>query len=239
MGEIIKVFMISSSGSEGINLRNTRYVHVVEPYWHPVRMEQVIGRARRICSHKDLDEQYQTVEVFVYLMTFTREQIDGDDAKDLKLKDGSKKDPSIPLTSDEFLYEISVIKEEINSQLTIAVKEAAIDCAVYEQKNENEGLQCLSFGEPSNTSFVYNPNIEKDEDDVVAVLNESKEIWKAEPIQVHGKKYAARKVKNNEYILYDAKAYEKATKTKGNPTPLKRLRILPDGQFEVTPYKLG
>ena len=86
MGEIIKVFMISSSGSEGINLKNTRYVHVVEPYWHPVRMEQVIGRARRICSHKDLDEQYQTVEVFVYLMTFTREQIDGDDAKDLKLE---------------------------------------------------------------------------------------------------------------------------------------------------------
>ena len=239
MGEIIKVFMISSSGSEGINLKNTRYVHVVEPYWHPVRMEQVIGRARRICSHKDLDEQYQTVEVFVYLMTFTREQIDGDDAKDLKLKDGSKKDPSIPLTSDEFLYEISIIKEEINSQLTIAVKEAAIDCAVYEQKNESEGLQCITFGEPSNTSFVYNPDIEKDEDDVVAVLNETKETWKAEPVQVDGKTYAARKVKNNEYILYDAKAYERATKTKGNPTPLKRLRVLPDGQFEVNPYKLG
>ena len=45
MGEIIKVFMITSSGSEGINLRNTRYVHIMEPYWHPVRTEQVIGRA--------------------------------------------------------------------------------------------------------------------------------------------------------------------------------------------------
>ena len=237
MGEIIKVFMISSSGSEGINLRNTRYVHVVEPYWHPVRMEQVIGRARRICSHKDLDEQYQTVEVFVYLMTFTREQIDGDDAKDLKLKDGGKKDPSIPLTSDEFLYEISVIKEEINSQLTIAVKEAAIDCAIFEQKNEKEGLQCLTFGEPSNTSFAYNPNIDKDEDDVVAVLNETKEIWKPDPVTVDGKKYAARQVNKNEYLLYDAKAYQRSTKTKTNLTPLKRLRVLPNGQFEVTPYK--
>ena len=49
MGEVIKVFMITSSGSEGINLRNTRYVHIMEPYWHPVRVEQVIGRARRIC----------------------------------------------------------------------------------------------------------------------------------------------------------------------------------------------
>jgi len=238
MGEIIKVFMISSSGSEGINLRNTRYVHVVEPYWHPVRMEQVIGRARRICSHKELEEQYQTVEVFVYLMTFTKEQVEGDDAKDLKLKDGSKKDPSIPLTSDEFLYEISTIKEDINSQLTVAIKEAAIDCAVFDEKNEKEGLQCLTFGEPSTTSFVYNPNIEKDEDDTVTTLNEDKTPWVAEPITVEGKKYAARKIKPNEYILYDVRAYERAIKTKGQPTPLKTLRILANGQIEMNPYIL-
>ena len=61
MGEVIKVFMITSSGSEGINLRNTRYVHIMEPYWHPVRLEQVIGRARRICSHKSLPVALQTV----------------------------------------------------------------------------------------------------------------------------------------------------------------------------------
>jgi len=46
MGDIIKVFMITSSGAEGINLRNTRFVHIVEPYWHMVRPEQVVGRAR-------------------------------------------------------------------------------------------------------------------------------------------------------------------------------------------------
>ena len=60
--------MITSSGSEGINLRNTRFVHIMEPYWHPVRTEQVIGRARRICSHKNLPIALQTVEVFIYLM---------------------------------------------------------------------------------------------------------------------------------------------------------------------------
>ena len=70
MGEMIKVIMITSSGSEGITLRNTRYVHIVEPYWHPVRTEQVIGRARRICSHQALDDEFKTVEVFMYLMTF-------------------------------------------------------------------------------------------------------------------------------------------------------------------------
>ena len=37
MGEIIKVLMITASGSEGINLRSTRYVHIMEPYWHPTQ----------------------------------------------------------------------------------------------------------------------------------------------------------------------------------------------------------
>jgi hypothetical protein len=72
MGEIIKVLMITAAGSEGINLRNTRYVHIMEPYWHPVRTEQVIGRARRICSHQSLPRELQTVEVFVYIMVLTK-----------------------------------------------------------------------------------------------------------------------------------------------------------------------
>ena len=45
-GEVIKVLMITSSGAEGISLKNVRYVHITEPYWHPVRNQQVIGRAR-------------------------------------------------------------------------------------------------------------------------------------------------------------------------------------------------
>ena len=74
-GEIIKVFMITSSGAEGITLKNTRYVHILEPYWHPVRMEQVIGRARRICSHENLPADERKVNVYLYLMRFTDEQL--------------------------------------------------------------------------------------------------------------------------------------------------------------------
>ena len=61
--------MITASGAEGISLMSTKYVHIVEPYWHPVRTQQVIGRARRICSHEDLPEELRTVNVFFYLMT--------------------------------------------------------------------------------------------------------------------------------------------------------------------------
>ena len=229
LGEIIKVFMITSSGSEGINLRNTRYVHITEPYWHPVRMEQVIGRARRICSHKDLPIELQSVEVFVYLMTFSKEQIDGDDSTELKRKDLSKRAPHIPLTSDEALYEISTIKEAINDQLTIAVKEAAIDCAVY-SRGSKEGLNCVSFGEPNNTSFAYNPNMELDQSDVVAAINKDKITWTAVPVTIYGIKYAARKVKETLYNIYDLASYQKAVEIGGDPILIGTLEVKPDGK---------
>ena len=74
-GEVINTLMISASGAEGINLRNVRYVHIVEPYWHPVRIEQVVGRARRICSHQDLPAELRTVNVFLYLMVYSAAQL--------------------------------------------------------------------------------------------------------------------------------------------------------------------
>jgi len=74
-GEVINTLMISASGAEGIDLRNVRHVHILEPYWHPVRIEQVIGRARRICSHQDLPEIHRTVKVFLYLMIYSPSQL--------------------------------------------------------------------------------------------------------------------------------------------------------------------
>ena len=74
-GEVINTLMISASGAEGINLRNVRYVHILEPYWHPVRIEQVVGRARRICSHQDLPAELRTVNVFLYLMVYSESQL--------------------------------------------------------------------------------------------------------------------------------------------------------------------
>jgi hypothetical protein len=186
LGEIIKVLMITSAGSEGINLRNTRYVHIMEPYWHPVRIEQVIGRARRICSHKDLPLELQTVDVYIYIMVFTKEQLDSDYAIELKLKDQSKRIPNKYLTSDEALFEISNIKEQLTSQLLKAIKETSIDCATYSKSNINEGLVCLSFGHPNVSEFSYNPNYTQDENDTVAAINKIKNNWPAEEIFLPG-----------------------------------------------------
>ena len=67
-GNLIKLIMISPSGAEGINLSNCRQVHIMEPFWNEVRIEQVIGRAIRQCEHKDLPMKERTVDVFRYKM---------------------------------------------------------------------------------------------------------------------------------------------------------------------------
>jgi hypothetical protein len=232
MGEVIKILMITSSGSEGINLRNTRYVHIMDPYWHPVRTEQVIGRARRICSHKNLPPELQTVEVFIYLMTFTDEQKNGEESIELKLKDLSKREPKVPLTSDEALYEISTIKEEVNTQLITAIKESAIDCSVYAKKSK-EGLKCLTFGEPSKYKFSYTPNIENQQDDVITQINKKKIEWVGKSITIQGIKYVSRKMSNTLYNIYDLNSYNAAindTKGELEPRLIGTLEIRPNGE---------
>ena len=114
--------MITAAGAEGIDLKNVRFVHLIEPYWHPVRLEQVIGRAMRICSHHKLPEAHRTVDVFLYLMTFSEKQLKDDGSIELRLNDKSKIDKDTPITSDEALHEISNIKNDINKQLLHCVK---------------------------------------------------------------------------------------------------------------------
>lgn len=234
MGEIIKVLMITSAGSEGINLRNTRYVHIMEPYWHPVRSEQVIGRARRICSHKDLPIELQTVEVFIYIMVFTQKQLDSDNAIELRISsmDRGKIAPYPIQTTDEKLYEISNIKERLASQLLTGIKEASIDCATYTKSNTKEGLVCLSFGQPSATDFSYNPDLFKDENDSVSAANRITIDWQARPFEdKYGKQYMLR-VDTNQ--VYDHDSVIQALKIPGvRPLLLGKLVKNREGNFEI------
>ena len=224
-GEIIKLLMITASGSEGINLRNTRYVHIMEPYWNPARIDQVVGRARRICSHKNLEQRYQTVEAFIYLMKFTREQIDSGKSITLKLNDKSKrkydiendKKDQVPFTSDQALYEISEIKREISEQIITYIKETSIDCQLY-QLGSKENLNCLRFGKDgvaSNEAFSYKPNIKNESNDVIAELNKREEEVKLIKLKFKGEIVYGKEIGRNEenqkiYEFYTESSVKKA-----------------------------
>jgi hypothetical protein len=209
MGDIVKIMMITSSGAEGINLKNTRFVHIVEPYWHMVRLEQVIGRARRICSHQDLEPSLRTVKVFLYMSTFSEEQRVSDKNKELLISDVSKLDKKTPLTTDESLYEIARIKDTINQQLLKSIKESAIDCSIYASSNASENLVCYGYGKVTSNDFGSFPSLEEDQhqkDD----LNIRTEKLKLTKLTISGIDYA---VDRESGIVYDLESYKRSKKT--------------------------
>jgi len=206
LGQLIKVLMITASGAEGIDLKNVRYVHLTEPYWHPVRLEQVIGRAVRICSHADLPENLRTVDVFLYLMRLSEKQLSEKVSYDLRIKDRSKADNLTPFTSDQAIYEIASFKEEVNQELLKAVKEASVDCVIHSKAGSKEGLKCFTFGNPSVDSFSTTPSISNDESDSIAAANKIKITWKAKTVTVQGVKYALREDTNELYDIDSLKA---------------------------------
>ena len=65
-GNLLKVILGTKAAGEGLNILYVREVHVLEPWFHLNRLEQVIGRGIRNCSHKDIEEKERNVTVYLY-----------------------------------------------------------------------------------------------------------------------------------------------------------------------------
>ena len=152
-GQIAQIFMITQSGAEGISLESVRQVHLMEPYWNYVRLEQVKGRAIRICSHTKLPFDERTVEVFTYISKFSESQkkerrVD----ETLLIKDGG-------LTTDQSILGISHDKRKLADSLSDAMKRAAVDCEL--NATENGPVACYRFAKPS-TQQLFHPDLAQD-----------------------------------------------------------------------------
>ncbi|GAX85684.1 hypothetical protein CEUSTIGMA_g13099.t1 [Chlamydomonas eustigma] len=65
-GRLVKAVIVSDSGSEGIDLRFVREVHVLEPWYHLNKIDQIVGRASRFCSHARLVPRDRNVTVYLH-----------------------------------------------------------------------------------------------------------------------------------------------------------------------------
>jgi hypothetical protein len=154
-GRVCKVFMITQSGAEGISLANTRQVHIMEPYWNNVRLQQVVGRAIRLCSHMNLNWEERTVEVFTYLSTFTTEQ--KTKAATVMTSDGGR-------TTDEVIFDIATKKQTLADGLNLVVQSSAVDCELHANEHTNERgdhIQCFKFSTGS-SGYMFHPDWRRD-----------------------------------------------------------------------------
>lgn len=220
-GQVIKLLMITAAGAEGINLRNTRFVHIMEPYWHPVRTEQVIGRARRICSHKNLPLELQTVTVFMYISVMTDEQLASDvaveinkfDMPEITLQSIKSQVVLRPETSDEKLLSISTTKENVAESILKAIKESSIDCSIHLTASNKEGLTCLSYATEDTEEYSYTPDY-ANESNYEHMTKEVSKTYKTFKLP-NGKQVALDTMSNMVYDVDDIRS--------ANPTPIGRI----------------
>jgi len=191
-GNVVKIFLSSPSGAEGISLSNVRQVNILEPYWHNVRIDQVMGRAVRICSHIKLPKKDQNVEIFIYISNFTKSQISNNTT--IQFQDDSK-------TTDQYILDIANKKQVVMSRIYTLMKEAAFDCEINRGEHMGEDLKCLKFGNKvTMDNNTYGTNLYSEMKDTELSKVEKRYVVEAKELNIRGKKYMLDK---NQKTLYD------------------------------------
>jgi hypothetical protein len=65
-GSLVKVILISMAASEGLDFKNIRQIHILEPWYNMNRIEQIVGRGVRNLSHCDLPFEERNVEIYLH-----------------------------------------------------------------------------------------------------------------------------------------------------------------------------
>jgi hypothetical protein len=107
-GELVKVVIGSQVASEGIDLKFIRDVLVFDSWYHLNKLEQVIGRGIRFCSHAALPMEKRNCTVLLLLTTFP--------------------DAQSQETIDMYQYRIGFEKAYLIGKITRVMKQYAVDC---------------------------------------------------------------------------------------------------------------
>ena len=127
-GNKVKVVLISKAGSEGIDFKFIRQVHILEPWYNMNRIEQIIGRAVRNFSHKDLPFKNRNVQIFMYGTILGKNQ---EEAADL------------------YVYRVAEYKAIQIGKVTRVLKETAVDCIInHDQTNFTQTILDKKLKEP-------------------------------------------------------------------------------------------
>ena len=133
-GEDIKVILISQAGSEGIDFKCIRQVHILDPWYNMNRIEQIIGRGVRTCSHSSLPFKDRNVSIYLHGI----------------LLDNDKE------SVDLYLYRIAESKSIKIGEVSRVLKQIAIDCILNQEQqifNENNMNQTVKL-ELSNKKII-------------------------------------------------------------------------------------
>ncbi len=122
----LKALLLSSAGGEGLDLKGTRQIQVLEPHFNREKLEQVIARGIRFGSHEHLPEDQRRVDVEHYVSQLPEPHF-------LRKLFGAKRHGS----TDEYLRTLSSQKDELNQQVREILR------AQTEARSKTAGVQEL------------------------------------------------------------------------------------------------
>lgn len=192
------IFMGTRAAAEGITLADVRRVQIMEPYWNPALIDQAIGRAIRICSHRKLPMEERTVTVKMYMSVFTPEQTTTNEGfnivpirrNDMVLKRYEGDEPRETfMTADEYLYEVAYEKGRIIKNISLLLKQAAIDCEIHRRLHSKEKpvIQCMRFDSTTKgEDLAYKPGFRSDDLDTLYLRNIQRRTRRLQLVRAKG-----------------------------------------------------
>lgn len=120
-GDYIQVIIGSRILTEGITLKNVREIHVATPHWNYSEISQAIARGVRLESHQDLINAGidPTVRIYQHVA--------------IPLPDMDV--PSLDLE----MYQLCECKDKSIKAVERLIKESAVDCAIFYERNRAHG----------------------------------------------------------------------------------------------------
>ena len=187
-GDLISILLISKSGAEGLDLKNVRSVHIMEPYWNYSLIEQIIARAVRYKSHELLPKEEQNVQTYIYLSDYNSEFLKKEKDKIKENMQSTKKMSKIEFTTDINIFKNAIKNQELIQLFLKIIASTSIECDFLNKKLSNgKGINYDCFNCLANNKQLYYPDIHKDIELSNACLKTNKVT--AEEIIINGEKF--------------------------------------------------
>jgi hypothetical protein len=107
-GSDIRVIVASPKVSEGVDFKFVRQVHVLDPWFNMSRIEQILGRGMRTCSHDILPFDQQNCTVYLHVCRYPKADQE---------------------TIDEYIYRVFVEEKGASiARVKRIIMESSMDC---------------------------------------------------------------------------------------------------------------
>jgi len=135
-GSLLKIILGTRSVMEGVSFKNVKQVHITDPWWNESRIEQILARASRYCSHSNLPTEEQYVDIYRHYSVLPSEGSDIDVAAMLsEVKGRSNFWDLDSLSIEQRMLTTSLKKNSINKDLEMILKNCSIDAEINKNGN--------------------------------------------------------------------------------------------------------